>query len=92
MPHGGDGQGSGFALRRDKGMPDLLGACRACGLEWDRRPACISVRQISKVERPRPNHFQWPGLDIDLMLDMIADAAFPLCFRGELTLYGAYGG
>ena len=30
-----------------------------------------TVKQISNVERPRPDHFYWPELDVDLTLDMI---------------------
>jgi len=42
-------------------------------MPYDRFPwfADATVRQILHVERPRPNHFHWPDLDVDLTLDMI---------------------
>ena len=44
--------------------------------------ADATVRQISKVERPRPNHFHWPDLDIDLTLDMIDHPEkYPLTYK-----------
>jgi hypothetical protein len=29
------------------------------------------VKAILEVERPRPHHLRWPGLDVDLTLDSI---------------------
>lgn len=30
-----------------------------------------TVKTIQAVEEPRPNHFYWPSIDIDLSLEMI---------------------
>jgi len=30
-----------------------------------------TIAAISHVEQPRPAHFHWPDLDVDLTLDMI---------------------
>ena len=37
------------------------------------------VKEIFDVEEPRPGHFYWPQLDVDLSLDMIEQPEkFPL--------------
>jgi hypothetical protein len=41
-----------------------------------------SVSAILRVERPHPEHFHWPELDIDLTLDSIrAPDRYPLTSR-----------
>ena len=42
-------------------------------LPFDQFPwfADATVRQITRVERHREDHFHWPDLDVDLTLDMI---------------------
>lgn len=53
-------------------------------LAYDEFPwfADATVRQISNVERPRPDHFYWPELDVDLTLDMIDHPEkYPLMYR-----------
>ena len=42
-------------------------------LPFDRFPwfRNATVAQLAAVERPRPDHLRWPGLDVDLTLDMI---------------------
>ena len=38
-----------------------------------------TIRQISRVQRPSPNHLYWPELDIDLAVDSLDHPeAFPL--------------
>lgn len=38
-----------------------------------------TIEQITKVERPAPDHLYWPGLDVDLSVDSIRRPAdFPL--------------
>jgi hypothetical protein len=53
-------------------------------LPYDQFPwfADATVRQISGVQRPRPDHFHWPELDVDLTLDMIDyPENYPLKYR-----------
>ena len=39
----------------------------------------VSEKQLSKVERPHPDHLYWPDLDIDLAVASIRDPGkFPL--------------
>ena len=41
-----------------------------------------TVRQISQVDRLRPDHLYWPELDVDLTLDMIEHPEkYPLKYR-----------
>ena len=38
-----------------------------------------TIRQISRVQRPSPNHLYWPELDIDLAVDSLDHPeAYPL--------------
>ena len=38
-----------------------------------------TVEQITTIERPSPNHLDWPMLDVDLALESIRNPAlFPL--------------
>ncbi len=38
-----------------------------------------TIEQLSRVERPSPDHLYWPALDVDLSLDSIErPEAFPL--------------
>jgi hypothetical protein len=38
-----------------------------------------TIAQVTRVERPSPDHVYWPELDIDLAVDSIRDPAkFPL--------------
>ncbi len=42
-----------------------------------------TVEQITKVERPSPDHLYWPSLDVDLAVASIRDPeAYPLVSRG----------
>jgi len=42
-----------------------------------------TVEQITRVERPSPEHLYWPSLDVDLAVASIRDpAAYPLVSRG----------
>jgi len=53
-------------------------------MPYDQFPwfADATVRQISGVQRPRPDHFHWPELDVDLTLDMIDHPEnYPLKYR-----------
>ncbi len=44
--------------------------------------ADATIRQITQVTRPRPDHLHWPELDIDLTLDMIEHPeSYPLTYR-----------
>lgn len=39
----------------------------------------VPVRKIFNVEEPRPGHFHWPDIDVDLSEEIIAHPArFPL--------------
>ena len=41
-----------------------------------------TIEQLSRVERPSPDHLYWPALDVDLSLDSIErPEAFPLVSR-----------
>lgn len=41
-----------------------------------------TIAQLSRIERPSPEHLYWPELDIDLSLESIRNpAAFPLVSR-----------
>ena len=43
-----------------------------------------NVASILNVEEPRENHFHWPGMDVDLTLDMIEHPErYPLKARVE---------
>ena len=38
-----------------------------------------TIEQISRVERPSPNHLYWPLLDVDLSVESVRNPeAFPL--------------
>jgi hypothetical protein len=43
-----------------------------------------SIRQISQVERPCPDHLYWPDLDIDLAVDSLTHPErYPLISRAQ---------
>ena len=43
-----------------------------------------SVRELSRVERPQPQHLRWPALDVDLTLDSIENPErYPLVSRRD---------
>ena len=39
----------------------------------------VTIRQLTRVERPNPHHLYWPDLDIDLATDSLVNPEqFPL--------------
>ena len=54
-------------------------------LPFDRFPwfRNATVSQLADIERPRPEHLRWPGLDVDLTLASIEDPErYPLVSGG----------
>jgi len=50
---------------------------------WFRR---ATIAQLSRIERPQPEHLHWPDLDVDLSLESIKrPEAFPLVSRENQT-------
>ena len=47
--------------------------------------ADATIRQLTQVERPMPDHLYWPELDVDLHLESIENPErFPLVARVEI--------
>ena len=44
--------------------------------------ADASIRQLTQIERPAPDHLRWPALDVDLELDsLLHPEKYPLVSR-----------
>lgn len=43
-----------------------------------------TIAQLSRIDRPEPQHLYWPDLDVDLTLEIIERPSdFPLVSRGS---------
>lgn len=48
-----------------------------------------TIKEITTIERPTPNHLYWPLLDVDLSINSVRDlSAFPLISKPKPSVKG----